>query len=60
MSRKANGAVFEMIISGDTIEHKINGETARTTKGKVGAKGTPLKLRAEFGAIEVKNIRYKE
>jgi len=49
---------FEIIVQGDTIEHKINGETARTSKAS--AKATPFKLRAEFGAIEVKNIRVKE
>jgi hypothetical protein len=49
---------FEIIVTGDKIEHKINGETARTSKAKDGA--TPFKLRAEFGALEIKNIRVKE
>ena len=49
---------FEIIVTGDKIEHKINGETARTSKAK--DKATPFKLRAEFGAIEIKNIRVKE
>jgi hypothetical protein len=49
---------FEIIITGSTIEHKINGETAR--KSKAGARATPFKLRAEFGSIEIKNIRVKE
>ena len=49
---------FEIIIVGDRIEHKINGETAR--KSKAGAKATPFRIRAEFGAMEVKNIRAKE
>ena len=49
---------FEIIVSGDKLEHKINGETARTSKA--GDKATPFKLRAEFGAIEIKNIRYME
>ena len=49
---------FEIVITGDKIEHKINGQTARTSKA--GAKATPFKLRAEFGALEVKNIRVKE
>ncbi len=40
------------------IEHKINGETVRTSKARAGA--TPFKLRAEHGAIEIKNIRAKE
>lgn len=49
---------FEIVVSGDKIEHKVNGETARTSKA--GAQATPFKLRAEFGAIEIKNIRVKE
>jgi hypothetical protein len=49
---------FEIVITGDKIEHRINGEVARTSKAKPEA--TPFKLRAEFGAIEIKNIRVKE
>ena len=49
---------FEIIVKGDKIEHKVNGETSRTSKA--GDKATPFKLRAEFGAIEIKNIRVKE
>src|SRR5437016_3983255 len=49
---------FEIVITGETIEHKINGEVMRTAKAKPGA--TPFKLRAEFGSIEIKNIRVKE
>ena len=49
---------FEIVVKGDTVEHKINGETVRTSKA--GATATPFKLRAEFGAIEYRNIRVKE
>jgi hypothetical protein len=49
---------FEIVVNGDKIEHKINGETSRTSKA--GAKATPFKIRAEFGAIELKNVRAKE
>jgi hypothetical protein len=49
---------FEIVVSGTKIEHKINGETVRTSKTK--SKSSPFKLRAEFGAIELKNIRVKE
>jgi Domain of Unknown Function (DUF1080) len=56
--KEGEWSTLEIIVSGDTIEHKINGETARTSKA--GAKATPFKLRAEFGAIEIKNIRVKE
>jgi hypothetical protein len=49
---------LEIIVEGDRMEHKINGETAR--KSKAGAQATPLMLRAEVGAMQVKNIRVKE
>ena len=49
---------FEIVVTGEKIEHKVNGVTARTSKA--GAKPTPFKLRAEFGSIEIKNIRVKE
>src|SRR5262245_14843957 len=49
---------FEIIVTGDKIEHRINGETARSSKAKTAS--SPFKLRAEFGAIELKNIRAKE
>ncbi|OAI46600.1 hypothetical protein AYO44_11095 [Planctomycetaceae bacterium SCGC AG-212-F19] len=49
---------FEIIVAGEKIEHKINGETARSSTAKT--KSSPFKLRAEFGAIELKNIRAKE
>ena len=48
----------EIVVAGDKIEHKVNGTTVRTSKA--GPKATPFKLRAEFGAIEIKNIRVKE
>jgi hypothetical protein len=50
---------FEIAATGNEVVHKINGMAARTTKAKSTA-ATPLKLRAEFGSIEVKNIRIKE
>ena len=49
---------LEIVVTGDKVEHKINGEVVRTSKA--GAKATPFKLRAEFGAIEIKNLRVKE
>jgi hypothetical protein len=49
---------FEIVVAGDKIEHKINGETVRSSKA--GSKATPFKLRAEFGSIEIKNMRVKE
>jgi hypothetical protein len=56
--KEGEWSTLEIIVEGDKIEHKINGETVRTSKAS--AKATPLVLRAEFGAIEVKNIRAKE
>jgi hypothetical protein len=49
---------LEIVVEGDKIEHKINGETAR--RSRAGSKATPLMLRAEHGSIEVKNVRVKE
>jgi hypothetical protein len=50
---------FEIVIAGDKIEHKVNGEVARSGKVK-GDKPTPFRIRAEFGSLEIKNIRAKE
>ncbi|MCS7045715.1 MAG: DUF1080 domain-containing protein [Gemmataceae bacterium] len=49
---------LEIIVSGDKLEHKVNGQTTRTSKA--GSKATPLMIRAEFGAMEIKNLRVKE
>ena len=49
---------LEIVVSGDKVEHKIDGTTVRTSKAT--AKATPLKLRAEFGAIEYRNVRVKQ
>lgn len=48
---------FELIATGDQIEHKINGVTARKTKA--AAKESSITLRAEIGKMDVKNIRVK-
>jgi hypothetical protein len=48
---------FEIIITGDKSEFKCNGQTERTA----GAKGsTPFEIRAEFGTIQFRRMRYKE
>src|SRR5439155_572032 len=49
---------FEIVISGDKIEHKIDGKVVRTAKA--AAKATPFRIRAEFGSIELKNVRAKK
>ncbi len=49
---------LEIIVTGDKIEHKINGESSR--KGDLKVKSSPFMVRAEFGVIEIKNLRVKE
>ncbi len=56
--KEGEWSTLEIIVKGDQVEHKINGATVR--KSRAGARATPLMLRAEHGAIEVKNIRVKE
>jgi hypothetical protein len=56
--KEGEWSTFEVVVAGEMVEHKINGEVVRKSKASAGA--TPFKLRAEFGAIEVKNIRAKE
>jgi len=51
---------FEIVVTGDKIEHKIGGETARAATLKPDAPATPLRIRAEFGALEIRNLRVKE
>ncbi len=51
---------FELIVVGDKVEHRVGGEVARTSTLKAGAPASPLKLRAEFGVLEIKNLRVKE
>lgn len=47
----------EIVVSGEKIEHRINGATVRTSKaGKVST----FRIRAEFGSMELRNIRVKE
>lgn len=53
--REGEWARVEIVIKGDSIEHRINGEVARMSKAKGGA--TPLRIRAEFGALEIRAIR---
>ena len=51
---------FEIVVTGDKIEHKISGETARTANLKADAAASSFRIRAEFGALEIKNLRVKE
>ncbi len=56
--KEGEWSVCEIIVKDDKVEHKINGETVRTSKA--ADKPTPFKLRAEIGVVELKNIRFKE
>lgn len=56
--KEGEWSTCEIIVTGDRIEHKINGETARTAK--TTAASSPFKVRAEIGSMEIKNIRAKE
>jgi hypothetical protein len=49
---------LEITASGDKVMHQINGKTVRTEKAKSAS--APFIIRAEFGAIQIKNIRVKE
>ena len=49
---------LEIIVQGDKVEHKINGQVLRTSKASAPA--SRFMLRAEFGAIQIRNIRVKE
>jgi hypothetical protein len=50
--------VFEIVLQGDTVEYKCNGESLKTAKAT--AASTPLGVRAEFGPIQLRHLRYKE
>lgn len=57
-AKEGEWSTCEIVVIGDKVEHKINGVTTRTSK--TTAKSSPLRLRAEFGAMEIKNLRVKE
>lgn len=48
---------LEIIIQGDNLEIKNNGQSQRTASTK--SDSSPLGLRAEFGDIEYRHLRYK-
>src|SRR6185295_15314349 len=51
---------FEIVVTGDKIERKVGGEVVRTSTLKADAPASPFRIRAELGAIEIKNLRAKE
>lgn len=48
---------FEIVVQGDSVQFSNNGETQRTQKAK--SESSPLGVRAEFGAIEIRQMRFK-
>jgi len=56
--KEGEWSTLEIIVQGDKVEHKVNGETVRTSKAT--AASSRFMLRAEFGEIQIKNIRVKE
>lgn len=56
--KEGEWSAMEISVKGDTVVHKINGDTVRTSKTKT--ESSSFMIRAEFGVIEVKNIRFQE
>ena len=50
----------EIVVTGDKIEHKVGGGTARTAALKPAAPASSFRIRAEFGELEIRNLRVKE
>ena len=48
---------FEIIVRGNQVDFKNNGSTQRSQKAK--SDSSPLGIRAEFGAIEFRRMRFK-
>ena len=59
-AKEGEWSAFEIVVTDQKIEHKIGGETVRTATLKADAPASPFRLRAEFGSLEVKNLRVKE
>ena len=58
--KEGEWVAFEIVVAGDKVEHKVAGETVRTTTLKPDAPATPFRIRAEFGELEIRNLRAKE
>jgi hypothetical protein len=59
-AKEGEWCLFEIVVADGRIEHKIAGETVRSGTLKPDAPATPLRIRAEFGALEIRNVRAKE
>lgn len=49
---------LDIIVTGEMAEYKCNGESLKKVKTKPGK--TPFGIRAEFGAIEIRKLVFKE
>ncbi len=58
--KEGEWSAFEIVVTDQKIEHKVGGETVRAGTLKADAPATPFRLRAEFGSLEIKNLRVKE
>lgn len=56
--KEGEWTTLEIIVQGDKVEHKVGAETVRTSKAT--AASSRFMLRAEFGAIQIRNIRVNE
>lgn len=59
-AKEGEWSTLEIVVVGDRVEHKIGGETVRTSTLKPGTEATSFRIRAEFGALEIRNLRVKE
>jgi len=58
--KEGEWVTYEIVVTGDKVEHKVGGELARTSTLKPDQAATPFRIRAEIGAAEIRNIRVKE
>ena len=58
--KEAEWTPFEIVVTGDKIEHKVGGEVGRSSTLKADAPASSFRIRAEFGALEIRNLRVKE
>ncbi|MFO0877771.1 MAG: DUF1080 domain-containing protein [Gemmataceae bacterium] len=56
--KQGEWSTCEIAVMGDKIQHRINGEVVRTSKAK-GATSS-FRIRAEFGAMELRHLRARE
>lgn len=57
-AKEGEWSTVEIIVKGDSVEHKVNGQSARKSMSKSAS--SKFAIRAEFGSIQFKNIQFKE